>query len=125
MAYSAPKTSSSHSLPKKNETQSNTENQDTLSFQKGGAPRSASLGGLFSNTEKGSGVGTVFSNTAKCGAVGTTLGLFAITALAAANGLSTPRALRGMYAAAFGTAGLIAGKALDDAEKSKIAKKVA
>ena len=90
MAISAPKTSSSHSLPKKNETQLSGLNQDTVSFQKG-------------NATKGAATGTVF-------------GLFAITALSALSGLALSPLACGLYAAAFGTAGGIAGKALDDAE---------
>ena len=98
MAYSAPKTSSSHSLPKKNETQLNSLNQNTVSFQKG-------------NTTKGATAGTVF-------------GLIAITALSAVSGLALSPLACALYAAAFGAAGGFAGKALDDAEQKTAQKSV-
>lgn len=105
MAYSAPKTSSSHSLPKKNETQLNTLNRDTVSFQKG-------------NTTKGAAKGNLGGNTVKGAAVAAGLGLGAIVALAAVSGVAVPGAICALYAAAFGTAGGLAGKALDEAEKN-------
>ena len=105
MAYSAPKTSSSHSLPKKNETQLNTLSQDTVSFKKGSTAKSANVEAVLGNTVKGA-------------AVGTGLGLFAITALAAVSGLTLSPIAAAAYAAAFGIAGGTAGKALDNAEKN-------
>ena len=89
MAYSAPKTSSFHSLPKKNEIPQHTLNQDTVSFK---------------------------SNTSKGAAIGAGLGLIAIGALSVVSGCALTPVACGAYAAAFGAAGGIAGKALDDSE---------
>ena len=89
MAYSAPKTSSFHSLPKKNEIPQHTLNQDTVSFK---------------------------SNTSKGAALGAGLGLFAIGALSVVSGFALTPIAGAAYAAAFGAAGGIAGKALDDSE---------
>ena len=55
-------------------------------------------------------------NTVKGAGIGAALGLLAIGALSAiSGGVATP-ALYGLYAAAFGTAGGIAGRALDEKE---------
>ena len=89
MAYSAPKTSSFHSLPKKNEIPQHTLNQDTVSFK---------------------------SNTSRGATIGACLGLVAIGALSAVSGFALTPVACGAYAAAFGAAGGIAGKALDDSE---------
>lgn len=92
MVNSASSNRSYHSLRKMNETQLCTLNHDTVSFR--------------GNATKGAGIGALF-------------GLCAMGALSAmSGGLATPLAY-GLYAAAFGTAGGLAGKALDEAEANK------
>ena len=92
MVNSASTNRSYHSLRKMNELPRNTLTHDTVTFQ-GNATKGAGLGALF--------------------------GLCAMGALSAmSGGLATPLAY-GLYAAAFGTAGGLAGKALDEAEAKK------
>ena len=87
----SPQNSSSHSLPKKNGMQQYALQQDVVSFRQG--------------------------NMVKGGLAGTGFGLFAIGALSAVSGFAMSPLLCLLYAAAFGTAGGIAGKAHDDAER--------
>lgn len=56
------------------------------------------------------------SNTIKGAGIGTAFGLLAMAALSAVSGGVAAPIAYGLYAAAFGTAGGIAGKALDNAE---------
>jgi len=96
MAYSAPKTSSSHSLPKKNETQPNVLNQDTVSFKS--SPK--------------------YSHAVELGAKSTAFGLLTFAALSAVSGLAIPASACALYAAVFGTAGTVAGMVRDNAEEN-------
>ena len=86
----ATRKSTSHSLSKKNEVSFGSFNQDCMSFLK--------------------------CNTAKGVTAGTGFGLLAMGALSVVSGLSVKPVAYGIYAAAFGTAGLLAGKALDNEE---------
>ena len=94
MAYSAPKTSSSHSLPKKNETQPNVLNQDTVSFKS--SPK--------------------YSHAVELGAKSTAFGFLTFAALSAVSGLAPSIAACALYAGTFGAAGTFAGMVRDNAE---------
>ena len=94
----ATRKSTSHSLPKKNEVSFGSFNHDCMSFLK--------------------------CNTAKGATAGTGFGLLAMGSLSKISGLSVKPMAYGLYAAAFGVAGLIAGKALDNQESTN-SKKVA